>query len=102
VFAQHKIDALIFPTTPMAAQTLDKSAELTIGDKKVPTFFYFISNTDPGSNAGIPGLSLPMGLTREGVPAGLELDGPVGSDRRLLGIGLALEKVLKPLPPPRF
>jgi len=99
IFAWYKIDALIFPTTPLPAQTLDKSMELTIGGKTVPTFFFFIANTDPGSNAGIPGLSLPMGLTSEGLPVGIELDGPAGSDRRLLGIGLALERVLTPVPP---
>jgi mandelamide amidase len=30
------------------------------------------------------------------------LDGPAGSDRRLLGIGLALEKVLEPMPAPKM
>jgi mandelamide amidase len=30
----------------------------------------------------------------------LELDGPAGSDRDLLGIGLAVEYVLGHLPPP--
>jgi mandelamide amidase len=32
---------------------------------------------------------------------GLELDGPVGSDRRLIALGLSIERVLGPLPPPR-
>jgi mandelamide amidase len=30
----------------------------------------------------------------------MELDGPSGSDRRLLAIGLALEKLLGRIPPP--
>jgi mandelamide amidase len=34
------------------------------------------------------------------LPVGLELDGPAGSDRRLLAIGLALEPVFGRLPPP--
>lgn len=60
----------------------------------------YLRNTDPASNAGIPGLSLPAGLTGEGLPVGLELDGPLGSDRRLLAIGVAFEKVLGALPAP--
>jgi mandelamide amidase len=80
---------------------LEDSNEVLLNGKKVPTFFAFIGNTDPGSNAGIPGLSLPMGATAEGLPLSVELDGPAGSDRRLLAIGLALEKVLKPVPAPR-
>jgi len=34
------------------------------------------------------------------LPVGLELDGPAGSDRRLLAIGLSLEKLFGPIPPP--
>nr|AEV57144.1 indole acetimide hydrolase [uncultured bacterium] len=57
----------------------------------------YIRNTDPGSNAGIPGLSLPAGIGPDGLPVGLELDGPAGSDRDLLAIGAALETVLPPI-----
>ena len=57
------------------------------GDKPVPTFDTMIRNTDPGSNAGIPGLSLFAGMTPGGLPVGLEIDGPVGSDTKLLGTG---------------
>ena len=53
----------------------------------VPTFDTMIRNTDPGSNAGIPGLSLFAGMTPGGLPVGLEIDGPVGSDTKLLGLG---------------
>jgi mandelamide amidase len=35
-----------------------------------------------------------------GLPIGLELDGPAGSDRKLLALGLALEKVFGRLPAP--
>lgn len=35
-----------------------------------------------------------------GLPIGLELDGPLGSDRRLIAIGLAFESVLGTLPAP--
>lgn len=70
------------------------------GGGPVDTFATLIRNTDPGSTAGIPGLSLPAGLTQSGLPVGLALDGPLGSDGELLGIGLSIEKVLGVLPPP--
>ena len=54
----------------------------------------YIQNTDPGSNAGIPGLRIPIALgATSALPVGMELDGPAGSDRRLLSIGLALEQL---------
>jgi Asp-tRNA(Asn)/Glu-tRNA(Gln) amidotransferase A subunit family amidase len=70
------------------------------GGEPVDTFGAFIRNTDPGSNAGIPGLSIPAGLTAAGLPVGIEIDGPLGSDLRLLGIGLSIEALLGPVPPP--
>jgi mandelamide amidase len=41
-----------------------------------------------------------MARTQSGLPLGLELDGPAGSDRKLLGIGLALEEIFGRLPAP--
>jgi len=57
-------------------------------------------NISPGSTAGLPGLVIPADLNSGGLPVTLEIDGPEGSDRDLLGIGLAIEKVLGHLPPP--
>ncbi len=102
VFTWFNIDALIFPTTKYPALKQDGAPEMTVNGNKVPVFFFFIANTDPGSNAAIPGLSLPLGLTSEGLPVGIALDAPAGSDRRLLGIGLALERILKPVPGPKM
>jgi Asp-tRNA(Asn)/Glu-tRNA(Gln) amidotransferase A subunit family amidase len=56
---------------------------------------------DPGSTAGLPGLILPAGLTNRGLPVSLEFDGPAGTDRALMRIGLLLETALGQIPPPR-
>ena len=68
----------------------------------MPTFLIYTQNTEPASNAGLPALTLPIGLTPEGLPVGIEIDGPQGSDKRLLQIGLALEKILGKLPAPNL
>ena len=105
-FAANRLDAMLFPTTIAPAVPIDMAAgsgKISInGGPLVDTFGTFIRNTDPGSNAGIPGLSLPAGMTAGGLPVGLELDGPLGSDTRLLGIGLAFENLLGPVPAPRL
>ena len=94
-FANHKLDALVFPTVPRVAVAANPDSS------SLANFVTFIQNTDPGSNAGIPGLTLPIGLgATSRLPIGIELDGPVGSDRHLIAIGLALERLFGPLPPP--
>src|SRR5262249_3475314 len=59
-------------------------------------------NAQPGPAFRAPGLSIPAGLTPDGLPAGLEIDGLPGADDQLLRLGMAIEAVLGPLPPPTF
>jgi indoleacetamide hydrolase len=96
-FADNRLDAIAFPTTPRVAIASNPDSS------SLENFGLFIQNTDPGSNAGIPGIQIPIALGAVSkLPIGLELDGPASSDRRLLALGMALEKVLGRLPaPPR-
>lgn len=103
-FSACGLDALLFPTTRLAAVPIDElngSSRVSIdGAAPIDEMAAFLRNTDPASNAGIPGLALPAGLVNGTLPVGLELDGPLGSDRRLLAIGLAFEQILGTLPAP--
>ncbi|MDA9532913.1 indoleacetamide hydrolase [Bradyrhizobium sp. CCBAU 25338] len=95
-FSGNKLDAIAFPTTPRVAIPSNPDSS------SLENFALFIQNTDPGSNAGIPGIQIPIALGASSrLPIGLELDGPAGSDRRLLAIGMALDSVFGRLPPPR-
>jgi mandelamide amidase len=85
----------MFPTVPKVAIASNPDSS------SLQNFLLFIQNTDPGSNAGVPGLQIPVALGASSkLPIGLELDGPAGSDRHLIAIGLALEKLFGRLPLP--
>jgi mandelamide amidase len=99
-FSERDVEVMAFPTTPMPAARIGEDATVLVNGTPVPTFATYIRNTSPGSVAGIPGLSLPAGITKAGLPVGLEIDGPEDGDRRLLEIGLAIEARLPKLPPP--
>jgi len=99
-FARHDIAALVFPTTPLPAPKIGEDVTTEMNGRQVPTFPTVARNSGPGSVAGIPGLSLPIGLTASGLPVGIEIDGPAGGDQALLAIGLGLEEEIDPLPPP--
>jgi Asp-tRNA(Asn)/Glu-tRNA(Gln) amidotransferase A subunit family amidase len=103
-FAAQGVECVLFPTTLLAAPKIDAAAGSSSG--KLPytvggvakqtardTFGTCIFHTDPCTNAGIPSLSIPAGLTAAGLPVGMEIDGPLGSDTNLLAIGMAMEAV---------
>jgi Asp-tRNA(Asn)/Glu-tRNA(Gln) amidotransferase A subunit family amidase len=94
-FAAHGVRAIIFPTTPLPAANIGDDVTTELNGQLVTTMTIYMRNTDPGSVAGIPGLSLPQSLS-DGLPFGIEIDGPADSDRQLLAIGLALQRQLPP------
>jgi indoleacetamide hydrolase len=105
VFHATGIVALAFPTVPIPAPLIRREGDepgqrLEVNGKSHLYIDVIARNTYFGSRQGAPGLSLPAGLTRAGLPVGLELDGLQGDDGPLLGLGIALEKILGPLPPP--
>jgi len=94
-FAQDRLDGIVFPTVPAVAMPAGPESS------SLENFVRYIRNTDPGSNAGVPGITLPVALgATTKLPVGLEIDGPSGSDRRLVSIGIALEKVFGRLAAP--
>jgi Asp-tRNA(Asn)/Glu-tRNA(Gln) amidotransferase A subunit family amidase len=93
-FHSNRLDAALFPTTPLPASPIGEDETVELNGRRVPTFATYIRNTDPASNAGIPGISISAGLTRTGLPVGIELDGASGSDRALLAVAGAIEQAL--------
>ena len=99
-FREHGIAAIFFPTTPAPAAKIGEDETFMLNGKAAPTFATFIRNTGPGSVGGIPGISLPAGITAAGLPIGMELSGPAGSDQQILAIAAAIEPLLPRLPAP--
>ncbi len=100
-FSRTGVSAIVFPTTLAPPPLIGEEDTVVVRGAKVPFFTVVSRNIAPGSTAGLPGLVLPAGLTSTGLPVGIEFDGPTGSDRALLAIGLSLERFLGPVPPPR-
>ena len=104
VFESSGLAAIAFPTIPIPAPPINPDGE-TLGQKTlvngklVDQIAAIIPNIFFGPRLGAPGLVIPAGLT-EGLPVGLELEGLAGDDSRLLGLGIAVENVLGPIPPP--
>jgi aspartyl-tRNA(Asn)/glutamyl-tRNA(Gln) amidotransferase subunit A len=67
VSAFEKVDAVLTPTTPSSA--------FPIGDKINDPVSMYLNDvfTVPASLAGLPGISVPAGLSSEGLPLGLQV-----------------------------
>ena len=92
--AFERFDVLVSPTSPTVAFPLGARTENPIA--------MYLSDvlTIPPNMAGLPGLSIPCGLS-EGLPVGLQLIGPQFSENTLFRAGHALETALAfdPVPP---
>jgi len=104
-FRQQNIVAIAYPTMPIPAPLLPTDSDalpstVEINGRQYQTSGLRNSQICPVYRA--PGLSIPAGLTSDGLPAGLEIDGLPGQDDQLLRLGMAVEAVLGPLPLPTF
>jgi aspartyl-tRNA(Asn)/glutamyl-tRNA(Gln) amidotransferase subunit A len=81
----YHLDALLTPTTPSSAFRMGD----IYGDSV--KMQYADQLTVGANHAGIPGISLPAGVDRDGLPIGIQLLGPDFSEEKLLRIGRAYE-----------
>jgi aspartyl-tRNA(Asn)/glutamyl-tRNA(Gln) amidotransferase subunit A len=86
--AFEDFDLLVSPTSPTVAFKLGEKAENPLA--------MYLSDllTIPSNMAGLPGLSIPCGLS-DGLPVGLQLIGPQFSENLLFRAGHALEKAIE-------
>ena len=101
-FARTGVAAIVFPATAVPAPPVGAEGAVSVGDRQIHLFTALARNITPTGSAAIPGLVLPAGLTSSGLPVAIELDGRAGMDRALLELGMSVEHLLGPLPPPRI
>jgi Asp-tRNA(Asn)/Glu-tRNA(Gln) amidotransferase A subunit family amidase len=92
-FVDRGAQVILQPTTPCTAPLIEEQATVRIAGQEV-SYLALANRTVSASSVGLPGISLPIGLSRAGLPIGLELDAPLGSDRALLKLARGIESVL--------
>ncbi len=92
IFADAKLDALVFPTVVTTAPLIGEDDTLVVAGETLPVFPTMIRNVGPGSLAGFAGVSLPIPVAADQLPVGFAIDGLAGWDGRILAIAAAIER----------
>jgi aspartyl-tRNA(Asn)/glutamyl-tRNA(Gln) amidotransferase subunit A len=83
--ALSQVDALLTPVSPVPA--------FKLGEVSTPMALYLMDvYTVPSALAGLPGLAVPGGFTKSGLPIGLQLIGRAFDEGRLFNLGRAYER----------
>jgi aspartyl-tRNA(Asn)/glutamyl-tRNA(Gln) amidotransferase subunit A len=86
--AFERVDVLVSPTTPTTA--------FTLGERLDDPMAMYLADlcTIPSNLYGGPALSLPCGLSDDGLPVGLQVMAPVQADERMYRVAAAVEAAL--------
>jgi len=84
--AFEQCDVLLTPTAPSAA--------FALGEKQADPLAMYLNDvfTVPASLAGLPAMSVPGGLDKDGLPLGLQIIGKPLDEQGVLNAGLAIEQ----------
>ena len=88
------VDVLLTPTTPTPA--------FAIGEKSGDPIEMYLNDifTVTVNMAGLPGISVPAGISNEGTPLGLQLIGKAFDEETLFRVGQVIEDAAGTLPAP--
>ena len=94
--AFKQCDAILTPTAPSAA--------FAIGEKANDPIAMYLNDvfTVPVNLAGLPGISVPAGLSGEGLPLGLQVIGKAFDEEMVLRVGAAVESAATFSAKPKF
>ncbi|HNR02921.1 MAG TPA: amidase family protein [Anaerolineaceae bacterium] len=84
---KYHLDALLTPTTPTTAFEM----AAVYGDSVLMQ--YADQLTVPANHAGVPGISLPAGLDKDGLPIGIQLLGADYAEKTLFRVARAYEMI---------
>ncbi|WP_370618279.1 amidase [Mumia sp. Pv 4-285] len=86
-------DVLVMPVSQVPPFPADQEYPHVINGRPQESYVDWMRSAFFVTVTGCPAISVPAGFTPEGLPVGLQLVGPAGSERRLLAIARAYEEL---------
>lgn len=91
LFSDNRITGLLRQTTPISPTPIGDEFTTTAFGQEVPTFATVIRNTGPGSTAGQPAVTIPVGIGTAGLPVGITIDGARDDDDMLFALATEID-----------
>ena len=91
ILQEEELDALVVPTTPITATRVGEES-VAIKGSIHPTRALLLRLNRPANLAGVPAISVPCGLTENGLPVGLQFIGAVTEELLLLELAYNFER----------
>jgi aspartyl-tRNA(Asn)/glutamyl-tRNA(Gln) amidotransferase subunit A len=86
-----KVDIIVVPTTIFAAPRFDDLEVSNIDGKPIEIREALLRNTIVFNSTGLPAISIPVGLTKDGMPVGVQIVGSPFEDEKLLSVAYKYE-----------
>ncbi len=86
-----KVDVIIVPTTIISAPRFDELDVIEIGGTILQTREALLRNNILFNSIGFPAVSIPVGITKDKMPVGVEIIGPQFGEERILSIAYNYE-----------
>jgi aspartyl-tRNA(Asn)/glutamyl-tRNA(Gln) amidotransferase subunit A len=90
-FAAQRLDALLAPTVPAAAQRCDQ-LEYQLGGVAEPVIEALVRTTAPFNLAGLPAVAVPAGLDSSGSPSSVQIAARPFDEQIALRLAYAIER----------
>jgi len=88
---ENQVDVLVTPTTPIPAPRIAEE-KVSIGGKEHSTRALLLRLNRPANLGGIPAISIPCGLTVQGLPVGLQFMAGVTDEPLLIELAARFEE----------
>jgi indoleacetamide hydrolase len=99
-FADNDLTGFIVPATIRPASAIGEDDFTEVDGRRRPVFTTFTHNTGPSSAAGVPCLTMPIGMSRTGLPIAMDVVGPSNTDGDVFALATLCEQSLPTIPPP--
>ncbi|WP_193607363.1 amidase [Nocardioides lijunqiniae] len=86
-----RYDVLVLPVSQVPPFPADQEYPTSINGVEMDTYLDWMRSAYFVTVTGCPAISVPAGLTPDGLPVGVQIVGPHGSERRLLEVAAAFE-----------